>query len=260
MATPFPLETPQPVGMSLAAIEQQPALLVVGPGGVRAIEMARGASLPSAVSGPAHAIAANDRMLAVVHGTRIRLIDRASGRAILDSTALSSPRGVAVSKSGDLYAVDAREGRLVRLTSAGVESIAEGFRHPVGLHVEGDDDAWVTEYGAGQVSYIDLKSRKVRPLVFALQRPTGVVRLPTGNLAIAERGRGRVLSVDPKTGERTPMAGGLALEVDDLNLPADTVTGLAVGPGGEVYVACPGDNTIVRLEPDRHDDKRGRRR
>jgi sugar lactone lactonase YvrE len=177
------------------------------------------------------------------------MVDRRSGERILVDRSIKTPRGIAVTGDDQLIVVDADGGRLVRLTTGGSATVASGLRRPVGLFVDGDTDGWVTEYDTGRVSYVNLKTGLVRPLVVALGRPTAVVRLKTGNLAVVEAARGRVLSVDPKTGERTPIAGGLALAVDALDLPPDSVSGLAIAADGTLYVACPGDGSIVAIGP-----------
>lgn len=242
-----------PVGLALIRQNAESNLLIGGQDGqwllhpgTSAVERA-----PWPASGrPTTAIAANEDLVAAAGAGWVQLWDRHTGQPMWDSVAVRSPRALALTPDGTVYVTDSHTGQLIRLTKGGLGPIASGLRRPVGLFVDGDTDAWVTEYDAGQVVYINLKTGLIRPLVFALRGPTAVARLNTGYLAVAEPTFGRVLFIDPKTGERTPLAGGLALAVDDLDLPADTATGLAVDVDDTVYVACPGDRSIVRLVPD----------
>ncbi len=242
-----------PVGLALIRQNAGNNLLIGGQDGLwllnpRTAAVARAPWLASVR--PTIAIAANEELVAAAGPGWIQLWDRHAGQPVWDSVAVRSPRALALTPDGTVYVTDSHSGQVLRLTKGGLGPTASGLRRPVGLFVDGDTDAWVTEYDAGQVVYINLKTGLIRPLVFALRSPTAVARLNTGYLAVAEPTFGRILFIDPKTGERTPLAGGLALAVDDLDLPADTATGLAVDVDDTVYVACPGDRSIVRLVPD----------
>ncbi len=241
-----------PLGMSFTRREGHAAILVADPFGYRYVDLDGGrVTRPAwaANRGASSAIAANGRFIAfdLAGSPRVREIDRDSDLVVFESSVLAAPRGLALSSAGELIVADAASGRVVRLGPNGAETLAQGLRHPVGLALESDRVALVTEYEGGTLSRVNLATGTVRAVARGLDHPTGVALLRSGRWAVVEPGRGRLLAIDARSGTRTTLARGLALALDRLDLPEDTNAGLAVDADGAVYVSCPGNNSIVKI-------------
>jgi glucose/arabinose dehydrogenase len=177
----------------------------------------------------------------------VRQLDRASDGVVVESTAVGAPRGIALTSQGVMIVADAREGRLLRVTAQGVATLATGLEEPVALLLESDGVALVSEARAGRVTRVDLADGRRTTLADGLSRPTGLARLPDGRLVVVEPDLGRVVAVDPRSSARTVLAAGLRLSLEGLDLPKNTNAGVVVDRDGTIFVACPGDNSIVRL-------------
>jgi glucose/arabinose dehydrogenase len=199
--------------------------------------------------GGSTAVAANEQFIALTNAGYglVRQIDRRTGEAVAETKAIRAPRGIALARNGDLIVADAAADRLVRVTREGVLDIATGLEHPVGLLLEGDSSAIVSEYRRGSLRRVDLVTGRHVEIVAGLHHPAGVARMKDGRLAIVEPELRRVLAVDPRTGARTVLANGLALSLEGLDLPRDTNAGIVVDSDGAIYVSCPGDNSIIRI-------------
>lgn len=88
----------------------------------------------------------------------------------------------------------------------------------------------------------------VRTLTTGLSVPWGVAFLPDGRAVVTERDSGRVLVIDPKTGQATPIG---SIDLAAPNVEAGLL-GVAVSPSFDedhllyFYVSTPEDNRIVR--------------
>ncbi len=241
-----------PLGMSLASLDGAAQLIVADPFGYRFVDPRRGTvTRPhwAANRGASSAVVADARYIAFswVGSGRVRLIDRTSDAVVFESTAVGAPRGIALTSKGELLVVDARDGRLVRVTAQGVTTLASGLEEPVALLLERDDVALVAEARTGRILRLDLRSGQRRVLAQGLQRPTGLARLSDGRLVVVEPDRGRVLAVVPGSGVQAVLASGLKLSLDGLDLPRNTNAGVTVDGDDTVFVACAGDNSIYRI-------------
>jgi GT2 family glycosyltransferase/sugar lactone lactonase YvrE len=146
---------------------------------------------------------------------------------------VNSPTAVAVGPDGDLYVADARSHRVSR--------------------INGDSGEIVTLAGSGVAAF----DGDVKPAVnAALNTPNGVAVSANGNVYIADSGNNRIRMVSAATGLIYTIAGtgeASPLNADDtalgdggparnarLNAPMD----VAVGPGGDLYVADMGHHRV----------------
>jgi len=241
-----------PLGMALATLDGAPRLLVADPFGYRFVDAKDGTvTRPNwaANRGASSAVAADARFIAYsASGSgRVRQIDRASDSVVVESTAVGTPRGIALTSQGAMIVADAREGRLLRVTAQGIATLATGLEEPVALLLENDGVALVSEARAGRVTRVDLANGGRTTLADGLARPTGLARLPDGRLVVVEPDLGRVVAVDLRSGARTILATGLKLSLEGLDLPKNTNAGVVVDRDGTIFVACPGDNSIVSM-------------
>ncbi|MDX2144550.1 MAG: hypothetical protein SFV19_14440 [Rhodospirillaceae bacterium] len=242
------------LGMSITKRDSREALIVADPFGYRYVDTVTGdVDRPfwAANRGASSAVAENARSIVYTYaGTnRVRKLDRQTDQLAFESTAVKAPRGIALTSAGDVIVVDAEGGRIVKVTDSGVTDLATGLTKPIGLVLESDTVAWVTEFETGAVKRVDLSTGKTTELAKGLGKPTAVAVMKDGRLAVVESGLGRVSALDAKTGARTDLASGLALSLEGLDLPQDANGGIAVGRDGTIYVSCPGNNSIVAITP-----------
>ncbi len=252
-----------PLGMALVEYAGRPSLLVADPFGYRFIDTASGAVTrpPWAGNrGASTAVAANAQRIVLANGpvARLRAIDRTSDQLAWDSSAVKSPRGLLLLGDGTVVVADVAAGELLQVDGAGARVLASGLQQPVAVMEERPRVLLVSEFGAGRLQRVDLQSGSKKTVAEGLDRPTGLAQLPDGRVAVVEASAGRVLAIDLETKQRTVLASGLPLSLDGLDLPQDSLAGIVVDAAGNVYLACPGDNSIRVLRPRRASKNRGR--
>lgn len=251
-----------PLGLAFAPLEGVPTLLVADPFGYRWVDPRNGRiTRPhwAANRGASSAVAADERYIAYSwEGTgRVRVLDRRSDRLVLDVKDLGAPRGLVLGAEGEVVVADAAGGRLLRVTTGGVQPLATGLAEPVALAWERPGVVLVAEAAAGRISRVTLADGARSTVVEGLRRPNALALLPDGRIVVAEPGAGEVLAIDPRSSARTLLASGLALSLEGLDLPANTNGGVAVAPDGTIHVACPADNSIVRITPRKRAPREG---
>jgi trimeric autotransporter adhesin len=142
------------------------------------------------------------------------------------TSAVSAPRGGVVDSSGNVYFADSGNNVIRKITSAGVMSIVAGTSGKAGYSGDGGAATSAT-----------------------LRAPAKVAIDFSGDLFIADTGNNVIREVNAATGVISTVAGngtagysgdaGLATAAE-LNAPQ----GVAVDPGGRVYVADTGNNVI----------------
>ena len=129
------------------------------------------------------------------------------------------------------------------------KTVVGDLEGPVGL-VEGpNNDVYLTEAFAGQVSKVDLASGAKTVVAKELKQPEGIAIAPDGKLIVAEAGAKRVVSIDPQSGAVTELAGNLpiGLAAAPGGLPTHIPTGVGVGATGTIYVSSDVENAIYKL-------------
>jgi len=135
----------------------------------------------------------------------------------------SSPRGVAVDASGNVYVADYDNNRIRKITAAGVVT---------------------TLAGSGRYDFADGIGTAAQ-----FYQPTGVAVDASGNIYVADRGNNRIRKITP-TGVVTTLAGlGTQGFVDGTGTSARFYNplGVAVDTSGNVYVADTGNERIRKV-------------
>jgi sugar lactone lactonase YvrE len=153
--------------------------------------------------------------------------------------------------SGALIVAETTRGKLSRISGAGADEerdeILGDLAAPVGLAIADDSAVYVSEMASGQVSQINVNSGTRRVIVQGLDRPQGIAT-DGAALLVVETGKGRLLRVDPGTGAAEARIEVIArdLPIGLPNVPI-TLSGVAVGAGGTLYVTSDVENSIWRL-------------
>ena len=149
--------------------------------------------------------------------------------------------------SGALIVAETTRGKLSRISGNGSgeerDEILADLAAPLGLAIADDSAVYVSEMAAGQVSQINVNSGSRRVIAKGLDRPQGIATDGPAVLVV-EAGKGRLLRVDPGTGAVEVVASGLPIGL--ANVPI-TLSGVAVGAGGTIYVTSDVENSIWRL-------------
>ncbi len=246
-----------PLGMALTVNQGRPSLLVADPFGYRFVDTESGAvTRPrwAANRGASSAVAADGRRIVFAYQTsgRLRAVERGSEKLLWDHATIKSPRGLALLADGSAVIADAVSGRLLKFDGAHVQEVAVNLRQPVAVIADRTRPAvLVSEFATGQVRRVDLMTGQQKIVATGFEQPTGIAWLPDGRLVVVEAGARRVSAVDLETHKRTVLASKLPLSLAGLDLPADSPAGIVVDTAGNIYLSCPGDNSILVLRPGR---------
>ncbi|HTD39239.1 MAG TPA: NHL repeat-containing protein [Mucilaginibacter sp.] len=219
---------------------------------------------------------------------KIRLITAATGMVstfagtgivgasdVPDSVSFSSPLGVAVDSSGNVYVADYENNLIRKITSAGVVSTLAGsgaagandgldtaatFKLPEAVAVDVAGNIYVADNGnnlirkvtpAGQVSTFagsgQRGSANGTGSAASFNSPFGIAVDVAGNVYVADSGNNLIRKITP-SGDVTTIAGSGAKGAKDAtgtSASFNTPAGLAIDKSGNIYVADE-DNNLIR--------------
>jgi streptogramin lyase len=165
---------------------------------------------------------------------------------------LSSPRGVALDQSGDIFVADTGNNRIVEVTSGGTASalaitVSSGtstLSSPKGLGVNTSGKLYIADSGNNRIVTVASGSTTgvVQSILggVTLSNPTAVVTDRIGNVYIADTGNDRIAEIDTSNNGTV-----LYTASTTLNGPL----GVAVDSLGTVYVADTGDSQAYVVNP-----------
>ncbi len=196
----------------------------------------------SAPAGLTTATANGKALLLVADAYGTRTIDLASRRVTSPPFDLMVNAGSMVAASDKSLALtNVRRGTLVlidRATGRARQSLG-GFTTPMGVIMEDESTVLVASYGTGEIIRVKPGAKPERATVIAgLQGPVGLAMAADGRWYITEADAGRLVSIDPATGDRTVI-------VDRLDQPE----GLAVLTDGRIAVAEVGRRRLFIIAP-----------
>jgi sugar lactone lactonase YvrE len=154
------------------------------------------------------------------------------------------PEGLAFDSSGNLYTAIMNQGTILKFDSSGNKStFATGLSNPAGLAFDGSGNLYVSAWNQGTIFKFD--SNGNNKTTFA-SGPSGIESLAFdshGNLYASMDnflGKGSIEKFAPGGGTGTVFASSASL-----NSPF----GIAFDGSDNLYVACYGGNSIVKLDP-----------
>ncbi len=181
----------------------------------------------------------------------VQTFDRNTGKLLRTHHNISLVYDVLEDTDGSLLVLQ-MTGTLSRLANtdgATLQPIATGLMTGTSLARAGDGAVYVTLYSKGEIARVDLKSGAVTTVAKGLVGPEGLAVEPDGQILVVEPNAGRFQRVRPDNGVQTIVAGGLSLTLPPVPglTPMGNMSGVAVGPSGEIYVASEVESAIYRL-------------
>lgn len=172
------------------------------------------------------------------------------------SSSFSSPYGLAVDGSGNVYVADSGNNAVKEImavngsipASPTINTLATGFGQPAGVAVDGSGNVYVADAGNGVVDEILAVNGTIpaSPTVVALNAPLGepygVAVDSLGNVYVADAGTSEVDEILAVNGSipATPT-------VVSLGSGFDSPTGVAVDGNGDVFVADTGNGAVEEI-------------
>jgi len=167
-----------------------------------------------------------------------------SAQQTIVAAGLSSPEGVAVDGSGNVYIAQSNTGSVLRETATASgytqSTVASGLSAPFGVAATSAGNFYVTDEGGNSVLYYSLASGKYTgaPIAGSWSFPAGLAVDSHGDLIVGNTGANDVVFC--ASGACVPVASGA---VPALKSPS----GVAVDPAGNIYIADEGNNRVLRV-------------
>jgi phospholipase C len=186
-----------------------------------------------------------------------RVVEFSSAGSVLAAFGknLDQPAGIATDAAGHVWVADTGHERVVEFSSAGRMLAAFGsamsgrgrLNHPVALAVTPFGDVWVADQGNGRV--VEFSAVGGYRVSFAVPAPSGVALDARGDVWVSSPGYaltgGNSVREYSPAGHRLRSFGVTQAGYGDLSDPA----GVAVGPGGWIYVAQPDYGLVSVFSP-----------
>lgn len=164
--------------------------------------------------------------------------------------------GVDVAPGGAIIFAEWATGRVFSLEGGNTAELAGGLDKPMGVAVGGDGSVYVAETAAGRV--VKLSGGKAQTVVDGLRQPEGIA-VSGSKLYVVDTLAKEVIESDLATGSRRTIASSLPVGapqgvvvkqlggVGDMCGPMNTMTGIAVGGDGTVYVAGNAEGSVLTI-------------
>ncbi len=159
----------------------------------------------------------------------------------------SSPAGVAVDGTGNIYVGDWGHNAVKEILAAGgyttVNTLGAGFNAPYGVALDGSGNVFVADTGNNAVKEIPpacVASSCVKTLASGFLDPQGVAVDGSGDVYVADTGNNAVKEI---------LAPGGYATVITLGSGFSWPTGVAVNNSGDVFVTDTGNNAVKEIPP-----------
>jgi len=162
----------------------------------------------------------------------------------LASGGFTSPNGVAVDATGNVFVADSSKTAVNEIVAAGgyttVNTVGSGFSQPAGVALDGSGNLFVADSGNSTVKEIAAAGgyTTVTTLGSGFSQPAGVALDGGGNVFIADAGNNAVYEI---------LAAGGYTTVNSLGSGFKNPTGVAVDGSGNVFVADSGNSAVKEI-------------
>jgi sugar lactone lactonase YvrE len=167
---------------------------------------------------------------------------RATGVAVASGTTYSSPAGVAVDSSGNVYVVETGNSSILRISPSGTVTTllnsGNGLSSPEGVAVDSSGNVYVANTGSNQILEDSGGTITTLASAFTFNQPTGVAVDSSGNVYVADAGANSIEEISHSSGTVTALGTSYVFAGPD---------GVAVDSAGNVYVADTASSKIVEI-------------
>jgi sugar lactone lactonase YvrE len=181
----------------------------------------------------------------------VQLIDRKTGKTKEMLHGFKAPHDAVKLGDGSILVNELGSKSLVRASGEHGKDrtvVVGNLEGPVGLAAGSGGAVYLTEAVAGQVSKVGANGERT-VIAKDLKMPEGIALAPDGKLIVAEVGARRIVSIDPKDGAVTEIAGNLPIGLPAApgGLPSNIPTGVGVGATGVIYFSSDIENAIYKV-------------
>lgn len=164
--------------------------------------------------------------------------------------------GVASNAAGAVVVAEKGRGRVLQITSAGVETLAQDLNQPSGIALHGNA-CLVAEEGAGRIIHISGKGREV--LLNDLQKPQGIL-VSGDDLYVVDAGSKRLLQYNLNTHHCKVIASNLPVgappgvmpkylaAIGAMSGPMGPFAGITQGADGVLYLSADAEGSVLTLQ------------
>ena len=161
-----------------------------------------------------------------------------SGTAtVLGFTGLSSPAGVAVDSSGNVYVADYGNSRIEELSTAGVQSQYMSFYLPRAIAIDPSGNVYIGNATNGSIYEYTSAGSPIASWGTGLAFPYGIALDSSGNLYVSDTNNNRVVEITPSNVQTTIGP--------NFSAPA----GIAVDSSGNVYEGDTNNHVVTKIAP-----------
>lgn len=161
----------------------------------------------------------------------------ATGSSVTGSYTFSSPAGVAIDSSGNLYVADSGNNNIVEISPTGTETTllnaGNGLSGPEGVAVDASGNVYVANTNANEV--LEDSNGSVTQLApgFTFDKPAGIAVTSSGTVYVADTAANEIVEI----------SGSSVKTFGPFNAPE----GVAVDSSGNVYVANTAANNVLEI-------------
>ena len=166
--------------------------------------------------------------------------------------------GIAVAADGAVVFADAASGKVLSAKGGNIDELASGLEHPMGLALDASGTVYVAESAAGRV--VKITGGRTETVIDGLFEPQGLA-VADGKIYVIDVKAKQLVSSDLSGAALHAVASGLPVGappgliaprlggVGDLCGPMHTMTGVAAGPDGTIYLSGDGEGSVLALRP-----------
>ena len=181
----------------------------------------------------------------------VEIFDRQSGASIASYHNLIDPVDAILLGDGRVLVAEHGTGNLVAINAKDTERqiLASGLSGMAALRPASGEEVYVSVIEPGQLLRINLLSGEKAVVVNGLNQPEGFDVMSDGTVVLAEVGKRRVISIDPKSGSVSEIARNLAIgyPAAKSSPPVFITTGVGVSENGAIYVSSDVNTAIYKI-------------
>ncbi len=162
------------------------------------------------------------------------------------NASLSTPAGIAVDASGNLYIADYNNTRVRKVSSGGIITTIANNLVPVGVAVDGSGNVYASDTYYGRI--VRITSGNVTDWSLYQTNPYGLAVDSAGNVYVAEMGANRIRKITPQKQDTQYFPSPTVAETWTTSTTAiSSPFGVAVDSSGSLYIADTDNGRILQV-------------